>query len=84
MLSHRLSNLFAFSHSESKTVSIVRAPNLGPWDQPNAVDILNARKSIAVARVFRRGDLSHDPSKTLASEEASYSNDAPHRKNRDI
>jgi hypothetical protein len=36
--------------------------------------------SIAVARVFRRGDLSHDPTNTLASEEASYSDDAAAKK----
>jgi len=33
-----------------------------------------------VARVFRRGDFSHDPKKTLASEEASYSNGATAKK----
>jgi hypothetical protein len=35
---------------------------------------------IAVARVFRRGDLLHDPTKNLASEEASYSNGATAKK----
>jgi hypothetical protein len=35
---------------------------------------------IAVARVFRRGDLSHDPTQNLASEEASYSSDAAAKK----